>query len=209
MVHLTDLIQYLNVSNNRGRRLLLHSCCGPCSSHCLEVLRKYFRVTVLYYNPNITFSDEYNLRVVEQQRLIDELNKDADNESIFEIEFVAGRYDANEFYQIAKGYERCPEGGERCRRCFELRFNEAVKYADAHNFLYLMTTLTISPYKDANIINDIGEQCTKGHHAMWVGYNFNAGGGYERSVELCEKYNLYQQDYCGCVYSKVEMQNKS
>ncbi len=180
-----------------GRRpsLLLHSCCGPCSSYCLEYLTQYFDVTVYYYNPNITDEEEYRHRVSEQQRLIKEFPG---------VRFVEGPYDPESFYEISAGLEKVPEGGERCFRCFSLRLGRAAQYAADGGFDYYTTTLTISPMKDAQKLNEIGQQKAAACGTTWLPSDFKKKDGYKRSVELSARYGLYRQDYCGCEYSKEE-----
>lgn len=214
---LEKIIQKLEKEGQLGKRLYLHSCCAPCSSYCLEYLRQYFQITVFYYNPNITFEDEYRLRVEEQKRLIAIYNEQArkNNENaindksirkLYEIDYVEGDYDTNEFYSIARGLEQVPEGGERCFRCYDLRLREAAKRAKAGGYDYFSTTLTISPYKNAPKLNEIGEMLASEYGVEWLVSDFKKNNGYKRSIELSEEYGLYRQDYCGCVYSKLEME---
>ncbi|MDD5935700.1 MAG: epoxyqueuosine reductase QueH [Clostridiales bacterium] len=178
--------------------LLIHSCCAPCSSYVLEYLSQYFHITVLYYNPNIYPPQEYEVRALEQQRLIDEL------EVKYPIKFIAGRYEPDEFYTAAKGYEKEPEGGERCFRCYHLRLEEAAKIAKEMRFDYFTTTLTISPLKKAAKLNQIGEELGKEYGVEYLMSDFKKKEGYKRSIELSNEHHLYRQNYCGCVYSKVE-----
>lgn len=185
--------------------VLLHSCCAPCSSTCLEQLTPYFAVTVLYYNPNITDKAEYDKRVLEEQKFIENLNNangfraDA---PFHKISFIDGRYAPSEFFDIAKGYEQCPEGGERCFRCYELRLKEAANVAAAGRYDYFTTTLTLSPLKNARKLNEIGEELAKQYNTLFLPSDFKKKNGYKRSIELSKEYDLYRQDYCGCVYSK-------
>ncbi len=180
-------------------RLLLHSCCAPCSSYVLEYLSDYFSITVFYYNPNITDEDEYRHRVAEQKRLVAELPVK------HPISFFEGSYDPDGFLALAKGLEEAPEGGERCRKCFSLRLTEAAIMAVCEGYDYFTTTLTISPLKDADVINEIGEQVAAGYDRLtFLPADFKKRDGYKRSLELSEQYGLYRQDYCGCVYSKRE-----
>lgn len=178
--------------------LLLHSCCAPCSSYVLEYLSEYFEITVLYYNPNIYPVEEYAKRVTEQKHLIESLP------ARYPIHLIEGRFDPKEFYQAVRGLEQIPEGGARCHACFELRLHEAAKAAHEGNFDYFTTTLTISPLKNAQKLNEIGEMLAKEYQITWLPSDFKKKNGYKRSVELSQEYGLYRQDYCGCVFSKRE-----
>ena len=184
-----------------GKRLLLHSCCAPCSSYCMEYLRDYFDLTVFYYNPNITLTAEYEKRVAEEKRLIEAYNRMPGKRS---IQMKEGAYDPERFYEMAKGLERCPEGGERCFRCYELRLRETARVAAEEGYGLFTTTLTISPLKNAAKLNEIGERLAKEYGVAFLNSDFKKRGGYQRSIELSEEYGLYRQDYCGCVYSKAE-----
>lgn len=179
--------------------LFLHSCCAPCSSYVLEYLRQYFRITVFYYNPNITEDAEYRKRVEEQKRLIAAYNQKAQG---YAIEVLEGDYEPDLFFQIAKGLEACPEGGERCFACYELRLLETAKRAQAGNYDYFTTTLSISPLKNAAKLNEIGEKLAASCGVAWLPSDFKKRDGYKRSIELSKEYELYRQDYCGCVYSR-------
>jgi predicted adenine nucleotide alpha hydrolase (AANH) superfamily ATPase len=184
----------------KGKRLLLHSCCAPCSSHVLTLLRGTLRITVFYYNPNITDDSEYKKRVEEQIRLIGELNKLEDG--AYPIEYVIGDYVPEDFYAIAKGYEQCPEGGERCFRCYELRLKESVRMAAEGSYDFVTTTLSISPLKNAEKLNEIGMRLAHDAGVRYLPSDFKKKDGYKHSIELSREYGLYRQDYCGCVYSK-------
>ncbi len=200
---LDKLIEKL-ASENKIPRLFLHSCCAPCSSYVLEYLREFFRITVFYYNPNISMENEYLKRVAEQKRLIAEYNrliKDGLAKG-FEIGVIEGDYAPQDFYGIAKGLEQCPEGGERCFRCYELRLRETARRAAAGGFDYFATTLTISPLKNAQKLNEIGERLSGEYGISWLPSDFKKKNGYKRSIELSAEYGLYRQNYCGCVYSK-------
>ena len=193
------------------RKLFLHSCCAPCSSYCLEYLRKYFEITVFYYNPNISMPEEYRLRVEEQKRLIAELNAQTEScgveggrERVNLISIVEGAYEPERFYEIAKGLEKCPEGGERCFKCYELRLSEAAILAKEGGYDYFTTTLTISPLKNAQKLNEIGLRLGNEYGVAYLASDFKKKGGYQRSIELSKEHGLYRQDYCGCIYSKVE-----
>ncbi|MBQ8279275.1 MAG: epoxyqueuosine reductase QueH [Roseburia sp.] len=178
--------------------LLLHSCCAPCSSYCLEYLSNYFRITVFYYNPNIYPEDEYRKRVEEQQRLIAQLP------AKYSIAFVEGTFEKDRFYEVTKGYENCPEGGERCFKCYELRLEETAKLAKKMGMDYFTTTLSISPLKNAEKLNEIGEKVGALYGVSHLSSDFKKKNGYKRSVELSNEYGMYRQYYCGCVYSKAQ-----
>lgn len=181
--------------------LFLHSCCAPCSSYVLEYLSVYFRITVFYYNPNITFEEEYGKRVEEQKRLIAAYNEEGGR---YPIEIVEGDYEPDCFFRMAKGLEQCPEGGERCFRCYELRLRETARLAREGGYDYFGTTLTISPLKNAPKLNEIGQELAQEYGVEWLPSDFKKKNGYKRSIELSEKYGLYRQDYCGCAFSKAE-----
>lgn len=178
--------------------LLLHSCCAPCSSYVLEYLSEYFKITVLYYNPNIFPLEEYKYRIEEQRRLIDSLP--AKNP----ISFIPTEYEPEKFYEAVKGYENIPEGGERCFKCYELRLREAALYARRGDFDYFTTTLSISPLKRADKLNEIGLRLEEEYGVKYLCSDFKKKNGYKRSVELSAEYGLYRQEYCGCVFSKKE-----
>lgn len=199
-----ELEQNLKVFEEEGRvpSLLLHSCCAPCSSYVLEYLSQYFRITVFYYNPNITDQQEYDLRVQEQERLIRELP------ARYPIRFAAGAYEPSSFYQVVKGLEKEPEGGARCEKCFVLRLEETAQLAKAEGYDYFTTTLTISPLKNAPLLNEIGEALAERYQVAFLNSDFKKKNGYKRSTELSAQYGLYRQDYCGCIYSKVERERK-
>ena len=186
-------------------RLFLHSCCAPCSSYCLEYLCTYFEITVFYYNPNISAEPEYRHRVEEQKRLIAAYNAEKRG---YPIEIIEGDYEPERFFEIAKGYENCPEGGERCFRCFELRLQETGKRAKTGGYDYFATTLTISPLKNAQKINEIGQALGVRFGVEWLPSDFKKKNGYKRSVELSAEYGLYRQDYCGCAYSRAERERE-
>lgn len=185
------------------RRLLLHSCCAPCSSYVLMYLRKYFEITVYYYNPNISFEDEYKRRVEEQKRLIACLNAEKTGDAN-RIAYVDGDFEPDRFFEIAKGLEQEKEGGQRCFLCYELRLRKTAEYARKHGFDYFTTTLSISPLKNAARLNEIGSRLAKEYSVRYLLSDFKKKNGYKQSVELSKQYHLYRQDYCGCVYSKLE-----
>ena len=182
--------------------LLLHSCCGPCSSYVLEYLSRYFAITVFYYNPNIYPPEEYEHRVKEQQRFIAECTFD------HPVQFVAGDYEPERFYDAVRTLEDCPEGGERCFVCYRLRLAEAAKLADELGCDYFTTTLSISPHKNAAKLNEIGEELAGITKARHLPSDFKKRGGYKRSVELSAEHGMYRQDYCGCVFSKRERERQ-
>ncbi len=182
--------------------LLLHSCCAPCSSYCLEYLSKYFKITVLYYNPNIFPKEEYQYRIEEQARLINCLP--ATNK----IEFISTDYEPEHFYAIAKGLENEPEGGKRCEECFKLRLSYTARLAKEMGFDYFTTTLSISPLKNSEVLNQVGEEVAQNYGVSHLASDFKKKNGYKRSVELSKEYELYRQDYCGCVYSKLEREGQ-
>ena len=199
-----ELDRRLEAIKKHGLRphLLLHSCCAPCSSYCLEYLTQYFQITVFYYNPNITDETEYKKRVQEQQRLIREMCPDSD------ITFLEGAYDPAAFYRIARGLEEVPEGGERCFRCYRLRLAEAARTAAALGADYVTTTLSISPLKNAQKLNEIGEEEANAAGLPYLHSDFKKKNGYQRSIQLSKEYDLYRQNYCGCVYSKREAEKR-
>ena len=175
-----------------GTRLLLHSCCGPCSSRCLETLKEKFAVTVLYYNPNITDRAEYEKRKGEQIRLLRETGW---------ADFLDCDYDPAAFFSAVKGLEEEKEGGARCYCCYELRLAETARVAAEKGFAFFCTTLSVSPHKNAQWINEIGERLDKEYGVQWLYSDFKKQNGYLRSVELAKEYHLYRQNYCGCVFS--------
>lgn len=192
-----ELDKLLEKLEQEGRtpRLLLHSCCAPCSSYVLEYLSRYFAITVFYYNPNIYPETEYYKRVAEQQMLIRKLKP------IHPISFVEGIYDKEKFYRMAAGLEHVKEGGERCFRCYALRLREAAERAKEGGFDYFTTTLSISPLKNAQKLNEIGLAVGRETGVDYLVSDFKKKNGYKRSVELSEEYGLYRQNYCGCQFS--------
>lgn len=193
-----------NLKEKEAPRLFLHSCCAPCSSYVLEYLRQYFQITVFYYNPNISMEQEYQKRVKEQKRLIESYNAQAPKGKWYPIEIMEGDYEPALFFEIAKGMEQCPEGGERCFACYELRLRKTAELAAEGKFDYFTTTLTISPLKNAKKLNEIGEKLEKEYGTKWLVSDFKKRDGYKRSIELSKEYGLYRQNYCGCVYSHRE-----
>ena len=184
------------VKEGRRPKLLLHACCAPCSSYCLEYLTKYFDITVYYHNPNISPQSEFDYRVSELKRLLSEMPLSSP------VELVVADYDAAEFEDAVRGLENEPERGNRCTVCYRLRLTKSAEYAAAHGFDYFTTTLSISPYKDAERLVKIGEELAEKYGVSYLPSDFKKKNGYKRSIELSEEYGLYRQDYCGCVYSK-------
>ena len=179
-------------------RLLLQSCCGPCSSYVLEALTPYFRVTVLYYNPNIQPRAEYDLRLENQRKIIAALPTPS------EVDILECEYDGEKYDAAVKGLEAEPEGGERCTVCFLLRLEETAKRASELGYDWFCTTLTVSPHKDAERLNQIGKALGERYGVPFLPSDFKKREGYKRSIQLSKEYGLYRQDYCGCLYSKSE-----
>ncbi len=178
--------------------LLLHSCCAPCSSYVLQYLSEHFHITVCYYNPNISLREEFEKRVQEQARLI------ASMPLKHPVSLVVPDYVPEEFYVVAKGLEKEPEGGKRCEQCFRLRLGYSARMAAEGGFDYFTTTLSISPLKDAELLNRIGEELAAEVGVRYLNSDFKKKDGYRQSVQLSKEYDLYRQDYCGCVFSKRE-----
>lgn len=193
-----ELDRLLEQMEEKPKKLFLHSCCAPCSSYVLEYLSKYFQITIFYYNPNISPKEEYQNRVEEQKRLIRELK------TLYPVSFLEGQYQPGDFYEMAKGMEELPEGGQRCYACYEMRMREAARKAAEQGADYFTTTLSISPYKNARWINEIGEKLEKEFGVRHLPSDFKKKNGYRRSIELSKEYHLYRQDYCGCIFSKQE-----
>lgn len=191
---LDRLIERLK-KEEKAPSLLLHSCCAPCSSYVLEYLSDYFNITVFYYNPNIFPESEYTKRILEQQMLIGEM------EVKHPVSFIAGHYDKERFYEMARGMEHLKEGGERCLKCYELRLREAAKIAKEGGFEYYTTTLSISPLKNADRLNEIGTRLANEYGVKYLQSDFKKRNGYKRSIELSKEFGLYRQDYCGCEFS--------
>lgn len=200
-LQLSRLIDNLQ-KEGRVPHLLLHACCAPCSSHCLEFLSKYFKITVFYYNPNISPKEEYLLRINEIKRFVKEFKGEN------EITLVEGNYEPERFFHAVKGLEKEPEGGKRCEVCFRLRLSEAAKIAKELNADYYTTTLSISPLKNAGLLNEIGKEEGSKLGVSHLPSDFKKKGGYPRSIELSREYNLYRQNFCGCVYSLEESKKR-
>jgi len=180
---------------NGKKRILLHSCCAPCSSHVISYLTQFFDITILYYNPNISPRSEYDKRKEEQIRLIKQID------TINKIDIIDCDYDNDIYESRIKGYEDCPERGNRCTICFDLRLSYTAKMAKELNYDFFCTTLTVSPYKNSKLLNEIGKQMEEKYGVTWLYSDFKKENGYKHSIELSKKYNLYRQDYCGCKYS--------
>lgn len=186
-----------------GKTLLLHACCAPCSSAVLERLANFFKISIFYYNPNITEEKEYQKRLNEVKSFIEKLD------TKYKILVVEARYDPKEFFTISKGLEKEPERGKRCYECYKLRLEETAKKAKELDFDYFATTLTLSPYKNANWLNELGDDSSKKYQVNYLYSDFKKKNGYKRSIELSKEYNLYRQDFCGCIYSKRDYLDKN
>ena len=197
------IIQRICAGQKDVPRLLLHSCCAPCSSHVMEYLREYFELTVFYYNPNITVSEEYEKRLMEEKRLIDMHSSPAAKR----IGILEAPYDPEAWFAVVQGLEDCPEGGDRCSVCFEMRLRASARAAagighSLGRFDYFTTTLTISPLKNAMKLNEIGQRMAEEYGVSWLPSDFKKKDGYKRSIELSKEFDLYRQNYCGCVFSQ-------
>ncbi len=187
------------VSNLKEKpRLLLHACCAPCSSYVIEYLHNYFEITMYYYNPNITSLDEYNFRKEELCRLLREFP------AAQGIGLLDSPYEPEKFFEMSKDLENLPEGGKRCKECYLLRLEQTVLAAKENGFDYFATTLSISPYKNAQWLNSIGEELSQKYGVKYLFSDFKKKNGYKRSIELSREYNLYRQSFCGCVFSQNE-----
>ena len=212
-----QLEEVIKLNENNRKKLLLHSCCAPCSSYVLEYLREYFDITVFFYNPNISSKDEYEKRVKEEIRLIETLNEqvqsgDFQNMNSTDkaglIAICEAEYNPAEFYEAVKGYEHLGEGSERCKRCFELRLRKSAKVAKQGEFDYFTTTLTISPLKNADWLNEIGRKEGEKEGVLFLPSDFKKKDGYKRSIQLSNDFGLYRQDFCGCGFSKAEAEER-
>ncbi len=179
--------------------LLLHACCAPCSSYCVEYLSKYFDITLYFYNPNMDSENEYEKRFKEFEKIVERFKG---------VKVVHTKYDSSEYYDKIKGYEECKEGGERCMICYRLRLENSMNYAIENKFDYFASTLSISPYKNAEKLNTIGEEIAKDKNVKYLVNDFKKRGGYKRSTELSAEMGLYRQNFCGCIYSKQEREDK-
>lgn len=182
-----------NINEGEKPSLLLHACCAPCSSYVLEYLDKYFDITIFFYNPNITSQEEFDKRKNEFEKFKALYNG---------YKIVIPKYDNMEFYDKVRGLEKEPEGGERCFVCYRLRMEKSAEYAKNNNFDYFASTLSISPHKNANKLNEIGFLLEKQYNVNYLPNDFKKNGGYLRSIQLSKELDLYRQDYCGCIYSK-------
>lgn len=200
-----EMEKIIGTFKGERKRLLLHSCCAPCSSGVLVPLQEVFDLTVYYYNPNISEQEEYRKRATEQKKLINALNQE---KPAFPIGIIEEDYQPESFYAIAKGLEKCPEGGERCFRCYGLRLEKTAQKAKAEGFDYFTTTLTISPLKNAEKINTIGKTLEEKYGVSFLPSDFKKRDGYKNSIALSRKYDLYRQNFCGCIFSKVESLSK-
>ena len=198
---LEQLIQKLQ-QEGKVPRLLLHACCAPCSSAVLEYLSQYFAITLLYYNPNIAPLEEYQKREAELRRLISQMK------FTHPVELLPCQYDGQAFVQAARGLEGEPEGGKRCEACFRLRLRYAAQEAARLRFDYYTTTLSISPMKNAPLLNQLGEEIGREFGVAHLPSDFKKKDGYKRSVQLSKEYDLYRQDYCGCAFSKAQRQRE-
>ena len=176
--------------------ILLHSCCAPCSSHVITFLKEYFDITIIYYNPNIYPYEEYKKRKEEQIRLLNEIK------SKNKLNIIDCDYDNNIYEKTIKGLEKEKEGGSRCYKCFWLRLDKTAQIAKENNYDYFSTTLTISPYKNSTVINEIGKELETIYNITWLYSDYKKKDGYKKSIQLSKEYNLYRQNYCGCIYSK-------
>lgn len=192
---LEEELEKIKILENKPK-LLLHACCGPCSSYVVEYLSKFFDITIYYYNPNTYPKEEYTRRLAELNKFINKFNN--------KIKVIEENYDESEFYNSIRGLEHLGERSMRCYNCYKLRMTVAAKYAKENNFDYFTTTLSISPYKNAEWINEIGKELEKELSIKYLYSDFKKKNGYKRSLELSKEYNLYRQEYCGCVYSKEE-----
>lgn len=190
------------IQNNKREQmmpsLLLHACCAPCSSACLEYLNGNFEITVFYYNPNISPKAEFEKRLFEEKRLVLEMPLSGN------IKVIEGEYNYNDFLEAVKGLESAPEGGERCFKCYRLRLEKTARLAKEQGFDYFCTTLSVSPLKNSQRINEIGEEIAEKYGVKWLPSDFKKKEGYKRSIELSKQYGLYRQNFCGCVFSKKE-----
>jgi hypothetical protein len=189
--------QMLEILNeNKGKKILLHSCCAPCSSYCIKELAKFMSVTVLYYNPNIEPIEEYNKRKQEQIRLIEEYKKTLD------VSYLDCDYENETYENKIKGLEQEKEGGKRCLVCFNLRLEKTASFAKQNNYDFFATTLTVSPHKNSKILNEMGIEIGKKYKIPFLVSDFKKREGYKKSIEYSKEYNLYRQNYCGCKYAK-------
>ena len=200
-------------ANGTRPNLLLHACCAPCSSAVIEELALYFDITLYFYNPNIYPPTEYDFRLAELHRLIKEMSaSDAISkesaEGISRIKIAEGKYEPEVFFELSRGYEKLPEGDLRCEICYKLRLSETARYAREHGFDYFCTTLSVSPYKNAQKLNTIGEELAELYGVPYLFSDFKKRNGYKRSCELSGIFDLYRQNFCGCPYSKAARESE-
>lgn len=196
-----EVILASNANNNITPSLLLHGCCAPCSSYVLEYLSNYFTITLFYYNPNIAPEAEYIRRLEEQRFFIEQFNS-ADPVPKNRIHFIAGEYESDLYYETIRGLEGEPEGGKRCTKCFNLRIEAAAQRAASLKFDYFTTTLSVSPHKNAGLLNEIGELFGSKYGIHHLPSDFKKRDGFKRTLELSREFGLYRQDYCGCEFSR-------
>lgn len=196
-----ELEQKIKELQGEKKRLLLHCCCAPCSSYVLEYLHSYFEITIFFYNPNITREEEYRKRKEELLRYLREVSFGG------EIHIQDADYEPQCFLEIARGHEEDPERGPRCERCFRLRLEKTARQAKEDDYDYFCTTLSISPHKDAELLMQLGEELGSRYDVSYLPSDFKKKNGYKRSIELSKEYQLYRQDYCGCVYSAAARKN--
>lgn len=194
---ITNYQKYQNIIKSLANkpRLLLHSCCAPCSSACLEKLTKHFEVDVYFYNPNITSEEEFNKRLLEQKRFVLEVYGDS-------VKVIETKYNSNEYYTAISGLENLPEKSKRCYNCYKLRLEKTAQFAKQNGYDYFTTTLSISPHKNADWLNEIGFELEKTYEVKFLPSDFKKENGYLRSIELSKLHSLYRQNYCGCEFSK-------
>lgn len=196
--------------SDKKPRLLLHACCAPCSTYCMEYLLNYFQIDILFYNPNMDSKEEFDKRAEEMNRFCrefgtlvsDDMTQTAEPKMDHNTKVIVVPYDAKEFYEQVKGLEKEPEGGKRCEVCFRLRLEKLARTAVEGGYDFMTTSLSISPLKSAERLNEIGREMESKHNIAYLYSDFKKKNGYKRSVELSEEYNLYRQDYCGCIFSK-------
>lgn len=191
-----DLLIEKNIKEGRVPKLFMHVCCAPCASYCIEYLSKYFSITLVFYNPNITEKEEYLYRLNELKRLVSEMKSEN------KVEVLEGEYNPDAFFELSKGLEDAPERGKRCLKCYEQRLMYTAKLAKENSADFFATTLTLSPLKSADAINKIGQKLSKELEAEYLNTDFKKKGGYLRSIELSNLHNLYRQNFCGCEYSR-------
>lgn len=184
-----------------NKKILLHSCCAPCSSHVITYLTNYFDITILYYNPNISPYEEYIKRKKEQIKLINEIK------TTKSINIIDCDYDNELYNELIKGLENEPERGNRCTICYKMRMEKTAIIAKENNYDYFCTTLSVSPYKNTNLINQLGKELENKYNIKWLYSDFKKKDGYKKSIELSKKYNLYRQNYCGCIHSQNQLLN--